>query len=55
MARPMKAESTEKGKMTVAGFDVGGAHLKVARAEQGRIDEDHARLFAGLGETGVLT
>jgi probable H4MPT-linked C1 transfer pathway protein len=27
----------EKGKQIVAGFDVGGAHLKVARAEHGRI------------------
>jgi probable H4MPT-linked C1 transfer pathway protein len=27
----------EKGKHIVAGFDVGGAHLKVARAEDGRI------------------
>jgi (4-(4-[2-(gamma-L-glutamylamino)ethyl]phenoxymethyl)furan-2-yl)methanamine synthase len=27
----------EKGKSIVAGFDVGGAHLKVARAENGRI------------------
>lgn len=33
----MKAKSTEKEKTTIAGFDVGGAHLKVARAEQGRI------------------
>ena len=27
----------EKGKSTIAGFDVGGAHLKVTRAENGRI------------------
>ncbi len=27
----------EKGKNAIAGFDVGGAHLKVARAEHGRI------------------
>ena len=27
----------EKGKHIVAGFDVGGAHLKVTRAENGRI------------------
>jgi probable H4MPT-linked C1 transfer pathway protein len=27
----------EKGKSIVAGFDIGGAHLKVARAEHGRI------------------
>ena len=33
----MKARSMEKGKKPIAGFDVGGAHLKVARAEQGRI------------------
>jgi probable H4MPT-linked C1 transfer pathway protein len=26
-----------KGKLTVAGFDIGGAHLKVSRAEHGRI------------------
>ncbi|HEV2899510.1 MAG TPA: hydantoinase/oxoprolinase family protein [Pseudaminobacter sp.] len=29
----------EKGKSTIAGFDVGGAHLKVTRAENGRIVE----------------
>jgi probable H4MPT-linked C1 transfer pathway protein len=29
----------EKGKNVVAGFDIGGAHLKVARAEAGRIVE----------------
>ena len=33
-----------KGKRIVAGFDVGGAHLKVARAEAGRIVA--ARIFA---------
>jgi probable H4MPT-linked C1 transfer pathway protein len=33
----MKARRMEKGKNAIAGFDVGGAHLKVARAEQGRI------------------
>jgi len=33
----MKAKSMEKGKNAIAGFDVGGAHLKIARAEQGRI------------------
>lgn len=27
----------EKGKNIVAGFDIGGAHLKVARAENGRV------------------
>jgi probable H4MPT-linked C1 transfer pathway protein len=27
----------EKGKIVTAGFDIGGAHLKVARAEAGRI------------------
>lgn len=27
----------EKGKTTIAGFDIGGAHLKVTRAENGRI------------------
>ena len=34
----------EKGKSIVAGFDVGGAHLKVARAESGRVVV--ARTFA---------
>jgi probable H4MPT-linked C1 transfer pathway protein len=29
----------EKGKSIIAGFDVGGAHLKVTRAENGRIVE----------------
>ncbi|WP_274628855.1 hydantoinase/oxoprolinase family protein [Arvimicrobium flavum] len=33
----MKAPSGGKGKKIVAGFDVGGAHLKVARAEEGRV------------------
>ena len=33
----MKAGSVEKGKSIVAGFDIGGAHLKVTRAENGRI------------------
>ncbi|MDN5928648.1 MAG: hypothetical protein L0I29_16390 [Hyphomicrobiales bacterium] len=33
-----------KGKSIVAGFDIGGAHLKVARAEAGRIVA--ARIFA---------
>lgn len=33
----MKARGVEKGKHIVAGFDVGGAHLKVTRAEHGRV------------------
>ncbi|MFC3206609.1 hydantoinase/oxoprolinase family protein [Aquamicrobium soli] len=31
----------EKGKTGIAGFDIGGAHLKVARAEAGRVVAAH--------------
>lgn len=33
----MKVQSMQKPDRIIAGFDVGGAHLKVARAEHGRI------------------
>lgn len=37
----MKARTADEGKDTLIGWDIGGAHLKMARAENGRIT--HAR------------
>jgi probable H4MPT-linked C1 transfer pathway protein len=60
----MKTRRVSKGKNIVTGFDIGGAHLKVARAEAGRIVAAATfatplwlgldRLDAGLTEAAAL-
>ena len=48
----MKVQSVQKQARTIAGFDVGGAHLKVTRAEDGRIVRPGpSRRRSGTGST----
>lgn len=49
----MKARTAGKGKDTVFGWDIGGAHLKMARAEGGRIAQARtlkASMWLGLDQ-----
>lgn len=50
---PMKAGTAEERKETVVGWDIGGAHLKMARAENGQITRAttlKASMWLGLGQ-----